>query len=1451
VLRTVFVSAEGEPTQEIAGEGSFALRVLDLRKFGEPQREPQVRHHKLEEAQGKFDLHLGPLIRGRLLRVKDHEHVLLITMHHIIADGWSMGVLLRELTELYQAYVMGRSDPLEPLPIQYADYAQWQRHWLQGEVFEKQLSYWRARLRGATPQLELPTDRPRPLVQSYRGGSVGIVFDAPLSAKLKSFAQRHEMTLFMVVYVGFAILLARLSGQEDVVIGTAVANRMRPELEGLIGFFVNTLVLRVGVRDDWRIDELLEQVKEVTLGAYDHQDVPFERIVEELQPQRSLSRNPLFQVMLVLLNTPQSKLLLPGLTVVPEDEVYRSSMFDLHMVLEERENEIVGNVNFATDLFDRQTVERWMVYFTVLLSRMAENEHKLVGDLSILPQSERHQIIDLFNATSAPYPGEELLHHLFEQQARRAPKALAVSFEQCSLTYAELNSRANQVSWYLTGKGVGPDQLVGICVEPSLEMVIGILGILKAGGAYVPLDPNYPAQRLAYMLKDAAPRVLLTQERLRSSLSYLGAEVIALDGDWANIAVQPEVELLPTEAGTSGRHLAYVIYTSGSTGEPKGVMVEHRNVTRLFASTAKWFDFNERDIWTLFHSFAFDFSVWELWGALLYGGRVVVVPFLTARSPQEFYRLLCDQRVTVLNQTPSAFGQLIEAQTQYTQQRHSLRTVIFGGEALEPRMLRPWVERNGAERPNLVNMYGITETTVHVTYCPLDANQINSERGSLIGKPIPDLQVYLLDRYRQPVPIGVTGELYVGGAGVARGYLNRPELTAERFIADPFNADAQARLYKTGDLGRWRSDGTIEYLGRNDQQVKIRGYRIELGEIEAQLFEHPQVKEAVVLAREDKAGERSLVAYVVAHLPLLQVASAEETYSAGAPGPSFVGWNSSYTGQPIPESEMQEWLSCTLERIQVLRPSRVLEVGCGVGLLLQHLAPKCAVYVGTDFSASALAQLGPWVKRREDLKHVELLQRSATELRDLQSGSFDTVVLNSVVQYFPDIEYLLAVVREAVRLLSPGGRIFIGDIRHLGLLPMFHSAVQLSKAAATVTVGQLRKRIARAMAQEKELVIDPEFFQVLPGQLPGISAVEVHLKRGRARNELTRYRYDVVLHTGEQLTTRAVSGPLDWTTAVGSTTELEAAMQERRWCVTRVSSVPNRRLARESAAHNLIEASDERVEASALRRQLSELQFDGLDPETFWELGHAHGYDVQVSWSAQDSQGCFEVQLSDFARVNQTRYTIPAPDAAKPWSAYANDPLENGFRQQLIPQLREYLKGRVPEYMIPSAWMALKQLPLTPSGKVDRRALPAPQGRPAEMNDYIEPRNELERALARIWLELLPIDQVGIEDNFFELGGHSLLATRVISRIRERLQVELPVRALFDAPTVEQLSERVKVMAPGQAAQETLGIDNLTRELRREISEMHDQAVLLRIAELERQLGYGDSGHSVSSRATK
>jgi len=858
-LRTTFPSTDGRPRQVIAPSQPSPFRVVDLQSVPHSEREARALDLAREEARHAFDLDRGPLFRTTLFQLGDSDHILLLLTHHIVSDGWSDGVLYREMAALYAAFVEGKPSPLPPLPIQYADFAVWQRRWLQGEVLDTQLSYWKRQLAGALPILELPSDRPRPAVQSFRGAKHPVVIGRSLTEAARALSHREGVTLFMTLLSVFQTLLFRYTGQGDLSVGSGIANRNRPEIEGLIGFFVNTLVLRTDLSDDPSFRELLGRVRQVALEAYAHQDLPFEKLVEELKPERDLSYNPLFQVNFGLQSDRTPETQVAGLTLRRREIDTGTAMFDMHFFLEETRDGLVGWIEYATDLFDDSTIARMVGHYRTLLEEAVADPESRLSAIPMLRPEERQRLLIDWNPIAALGDEPECLHRLFEARVERSPEAIAVVFEDERVSYAELNRRANRLARYLQKRGVGPEVMVGLYVERSLEMVVGVLGILKAGGAYVPMDPSYPPERLAFMVGDAQMPLVVTEERLAGAVTGSGARLVRLDADKEQIG-RESGENLPEAAAPES--LAYVIYTSGSTGVPKGVLVTHQNVSRLFDATDAWFGFEEGDVWTLFHSLAFDFSVWEIWGALLYGGRLVIVSHAVSRSPEAFAELLSKEGVTVLNQTPSAFRQLARAEADSGALRDSkLRLVIFGGEALEIPSLKPWFERHGEDRPRLVNMYGITETTVHVTYRPLTIED-GSASGSLIGRPIPDLQVYILDTHLQPVPIGVRGDIYVGGAGVARGYWNRPELTHERFLPNPHGEEG-ARLYMTGDLGRYRSNGDIEYLGRADQQVKIRGFRIELGEIESVLGQAPGVAQTAVVIRKDRRGEPRLTAYVV------------------------------------------------------------------------------------------------------------------------------------------------------------------------------------------------------------------------------------------------------------------------------------------------------------------------------------------------------------------------------------------------------------------------------------------------------------------------------------------------------------------------------------------------------------------------------------------------------------
>ncbi|MGO1000205.1 non-ribosomal peptide synthase/polyketide synthase [Lysobacter sp. CA196] len=861
-LRTRFPLLDGAPVQRIADSAGFALSRHDLSDERGPAAEAIDAWRRIE-ADTAFDLGAGPLIRGRLLRLGEQDHVLLLTLHHIVADGWSLGVLAGELGALYRAYAgqgaAPRIDPLPALPVQYADYSLWQRRWLSGEVQQRQLSFWRAQLSDAPALVALPTDRPRPAVQDYRGASLEVAFDRELTAALKALSQRHGTTLYMTLLAAWGALASRLAGQDEVVVGTPIANRASTETEPLIGFFVNTVALRLNLAERPSVAALLAQVRERALQAQQHQDLPFEQVVEALRPERTLAHSPIFQLMFAWQNAPQAAFELDGLKLRELPLAATDAKFDLTLELQESGERIVGALNFASALFEPATVQRHLRYLEAMLRGMVRDDLQAVDAIALIDEAEHGRMRASWDEAARDYPRDALVHELFERQAARTPQAVAIEHEDRCLSYAELDARADRLALALRARGVGVETRVALCLRRSPELATAMLAVLKAGGAYVPMDPSAPAERLRDLLDDSAPLALLTQAEL--------AHNDALRGDWAVLALDAtddafeqaweghpssapaQAEQASLEQASTNR-LAYVIYTSGSTGRPNGVMVEHRNLANLIGWHCETFPLQPGERTASTAGVAFDACTWEIWPALCQGATLALPPSATVGDPAallswwESQELHSGFLVTALADAALARGQ---------GGRKHLRSLLTGGDRLS--------RLPTADLPfDLINNYGPTETTVVAT-----SGAVRHDDAVIhIGRPIANTRIYLLDRFGQPVPAGAPGEIHIAGAQVARGYLNRPELTAERFLDDPFVAEAGARMYKTGDLGRWRDDGTIEYLGRNDHQVKIRGLRIEPGEIEAQLLKLPGVQEAAVLAREDAPGEVRLVAYLVA-----------------------------------------------------------------------------------------------------------------------------------------------------------------------------------------------------------------------------------------------------------------------------------------------------------------------------------------------------------------------------------------------------------------------------------------------------------------------------------------------------------------------------------------------------------------------------------------------------------
>ncbi|MEM1393821.1 MAG: amino acid adenylation domain-containing protein [Cyanobacteria bacterium P01_H01_bin.150] len=851
-LRTTFRSVNGHPNQVINPTFTLKLSIVDLQEYSTKKQKAEVLRLAIKENQLLFNLTQGPLLRANLLHLSEQQYVLLLTMHHLVFDGWSIGLFIKEVIAHYNAFCKGKPSPFSDLPIQYVDFAVWQRQWLQGEVLKYQIYYWRKQLEDAPRVLDLPTDYPRPAIRTFQGATYSFELSQKLSVALNTLSQQQKSTLFMTLLASFQILLWRYTGSEDIVVGSPIANRNRDEIKELIGFFLNILVLRTNLTANPSFEELLFRVREMTLGAYAHEDLPFELLLDELQPQRSLSYTPLFQVAFVLQNAPISTFELPGLTLKSLKVPNVNADFDLSLDIAETEEKIYCKLHYNANLFEAATIKRMAGHFHNLLKEITSNPKLRLSELRLLTESEQHQLLEEWNNTQVDYAQDKCIHELFEAQVEKTPLSVAVVFEDQQLTYLELNSKANQLAHHLRSLGVKPEVLVGICVERSLDMVIGLLAILKAGGAYVPLDPNYPQERLAYMLEDSQPSLLLTQQYLLESLPSHQAQVICIDSEWEQIVSESTEN---PASNTTIDNLAYIIYTSGSTGKPKGAMLPHRAICNHMFWMQSKFPLTQTDKVLQKTPFSFDASVWEFYAPLLVGAQLIMAQPRGHQDSDYLVQTIIKQHITIVQLVPSLLQILLAHDG--IENCQSIKRVFCGGEPI-PIVLREYFFAK--LNAQLHNLYGPTETCIDVI--SWTCNRGINQQVVPIGRPIDNIQIYLLDKYLNPVPIGVTGEVYIGGVGVARCYLNRPDLSAEKFIPNPFSTEA-TRLYKTGDLARYLPSGDIEYIGRIDNQVKVRGFRIELGEIEAVVSEHPAVREAVVLVREDSLDFQRIVAYVV------------------------------------------------------------------------------------------------------------------------------------------------------------------------------------------------------------------------------------------------------------------------------------------------------------------------------------------------------------------------------------------------------------------------------------------------------------------------------------------------------------------------------------------------------------------------------------------------------------
>ncbi|WP_315780237.1 non-ribosomal peptide synthetase [Bradyrhizobium sp. SZCCHNR2011] len=1376
-LRSRIGERDGQSWQEPLAPMPCPLRTVDLR--GRPDALTRARAVVAAAALEPFDLTQPPLLRGTLILTTNDRAVLALTMHHISCDGWSLTVLARELSLLTSGAT------LRPLPLRYADFAAWQRDWFSGARAREQLEAWSARL-ADLPELRLPLDHRRPTRQSYRGGIVPITIDATTTARLKALSERCNATPFMVLLAFYGAVIGRAAAQDDFAVASPIANRHHHETEELIGFFVNTLALRLDLSGTPSLEVLVSRVRSVALEAYQNQDLPFEQLVERLQPDRDPARNPLVQVAFALQNATDDRLIIPGIEATPFAVDIRTTRFDIETHLFERDGVIAGLLVYASDLFTEATASRLAAQFVSLLTAALDAPDTPLPSLVVASPSDLRTQQHVLERPRAPPGGDTGLAARFETIAAAHGQRIAIeSSDGRTLSYAALEAASRALGERLVAAGIRPGDIVGVVAERSVEAVVMLLAVIRAGGAYLPLDPALPEARLALMLRQAGVRHVVASRAMRDVLMRIdGAlRIVVADeaGELAGAAL-PAPQLIGADSP------AYVNFTSGSTGTPKAILVPQGAVANLVLDT-DYAALSADDRIAQAAPLSFDAATFEVWGALLNGGCVVMVDKQTLLDPDALAHDLQARAVSVMFLTTALFNQVAQLKPAAFA---PLRLVLFGGEAVNADHVRSVLAAGPPAR--LLHVYGPTETTTFATFHPI--GQLTDRAATVpIGRPLPGVICRILDTDLKPVPAGMPGELCIGGSGLAKGYLGDPAATDARFVTAPDGV----RLYRSGDLVRLDPNDTIEFVGRRDNQVKIRGHRIEIEEIELALARHPAVAEAAVVVR-TKDEDKFLDAYVTLK-PDIATAQHQQhgqafvsdwrelyeiTYgpAADAPDADLAGWHDSYTGRPIAVAEMREWQARTTEALLALGPRRVLEIGCGTGLLLRGLADRVETYHGTDFSPPAVAGTRE-LARRSGWTHVTIEQREADNFDGVPPGHFDLVILNSIVQYFPGRDYLRRVLDGAFECLAPSGRIYLGDIRSLPLQRLFAVSVEARQHA--LGGPAILARAANRIRFDKELVLDPAYFTRIAAEHG--AAVRLAAKRGMAVNELTKYRYEVVIdtaappHPGSAVSVAWTAlDPADPVAAM-----LGAARAHPALCIT---GVPDGRLSEDL---RLLAGIDPEVAPPA----------EAPHPEQLAEAAAAAGFAVDFALSERAGDGVFDLLLYPRGDVRPVS-PLEAARTTKPWAELSNDPLQTALGRSIGPELKLHLSRLLPDYMIPGQIAVLERMPLARTGKIDRRALPPIASAP-EQSEAAAPAGDAERAVHGMWQELLQRERIDRATNFFDAGGHSLLLVRLLHRINTHFGRDLALIDLFRATTIADQAKLVTHEAANAADSPEVG----------------------------------------------
>ena len=1352
----------------------LVLAERDLSGLDAQQRAKALSAAIGEDAKTPFDLSRGPLVRAQLMRVEPEIHWLLFTSHHIVCDGWSTNVLLEELGQLYNAAAAGTALTLPP-SVSFADYARGQSDTPASDAAAIE-NDWIREFATLPQPLQLPLDRPRPAVRTYEGATYRHRIGAEIYRGVKRAGAQQGCTLFVTLLAAFQVLLARLSGQEETVIGIPAAGQSLLDNPALVGHCVNFLPVRGNTPGQTSFAELLSAVKKKLLDAYDRQTYTYGTLVRKLAIPRDSSRPPLVDVQFNVERIGK-RLEMDGLQVVADPSPKSFVNFDLFLNILESDDGLTLDCDYHAGLLDRQTVGRWMESLEALLVALARDMAQPVGQPLLLSAAEQQNMLVDWVNTASEYPRNASLAQLFEAQCQATPTAIALSGPGREWTYRELDLQSNRLAHYLVAHGVNPEDRVALCLERSPEAITTILAILKAGGAYVPLDPAYPRERLRYLLEDSGAVLVVSDRSLEAKLPR-DRRAIYLDRASVEIASQTGI---PLAAGAHGDSPAYVMYTSGSTGEPKGVLIPQRAVTRLVKNT-NYVDLGPGQVFLQLAPLAFDASTFEIWGPLLNGGRLVLMPPGLA-SLDEIGAAIRAGGISTLWLTAGLFHTFVDQRLELLK---PLRQLLAGGDILSP----DHVQRFLGATPDcrLINGYGPTENTTFTCCHTVEAGQ---DGPVPIGRPIANTCVYILDRNRQPVPVGVAGELYAGGDGLALGYLNRAALTAEKFVSVTLPSGQTVRLYRTGDLVRYRPNGAIEFLGRADTQLKIRGYRIEAGEIETAIRQYPGIEDVAVIAREDRPGDRRLVAYLVADAAQLGTGRTSPT-----------GKTERAPETTLSAEQSPVWLDHVTQTVGERKPTRILEMGGGSGALLARLAPGCTSYIACDPSGEAIREL------RANLPHaahgdcrIVLQQRAMDDFTGIDAQSNDVVILNFLAQPLADLGPLLRAVRGAAQATRPGGMVYVCGLANADLWPLVHAGAVVGDASAAEPVATLRERWRARLSADNRLLLFPKLFELLPNEIPAITATGIVPLSARLRcaDAATQIGpgdayFDACLH---------ISGPdirvdvplwLDWKEENLDLAELRRRLNGLPGSMG-LTDVPISRLVTGFLLRDAIAEGDSQTTAQELRMR-SQPKPQATELADFWSLGDELGYRVHVrsgetrngeTRSGETRSGCCDVV---FLRATDAVPRFPGvEEAVEPLGRYALNPFESSTGKRLAADLRLFLKERLPDYMTPSAFLQLAALPLTANGKVDRRALPAPEIETATATrGFVPATRPYEKELVEIWKQFLAVDPIGVEDNIFEIGGDSLLIFKMAALAAQQ-GLNVTPRDVFQRRTIRAIAQ--------------------------------------------------------------